>query len=132
MVRVAAVEDFRVEIAAGVDAVMVAHISVPALDPDPNRVSTTSPAVISNLLKQQLGFTGLVTTDALDMAALTRLYASDIGRAAVDAFKAGNDMLLIPPDLEASYNSMLKAVQSGEISQQQIDASVLKILKAKA
>src|SRR5438093_2490916 len=80
---------FRQAIAAGVDAVMVAHISVPALDPDPNRVSTTSPAVISNLLKQQLGFTGLVTTDALDMAALTRLYASDIGRAAVDAFKAG-------------------------------------------
>jgi beta-N-acetylhexosaminidase len=123
---------FRQAIAAGVDAVMVAHVSVPALETDPNRVSTTSPSVVNTLLKQQLGFKGLVITDALDMAALTRLYANDIGRAAVDALKAGNDMLLIPPDLNASYNAVLKAVQSGEIPQQQIDASVLKILKAKA
>ena len=66
------------------------------------------------------------------MAALTRLYAANIGRAAVDAFKAGNDVLLIPADLDASYRAMLEAVRSGEISQAQLDASVLKILKAKA
>jgi len=73
-----------------------------------------------------------VVTDALDMAGLTRLYASDIGRAAVDAFNAGNDLLIIPPDLDASYRAMVAAAKSGEISLAQIDASVLKILKAKA
>lgn len=123
---------FRKAIEAGVDSVMVAHVSVPSLEPDPKRVGTTSPAIINDLLKTQLGFKGLVVTDALDMAGLTRLYAANIGRAAVDAFKAGNDLLLIPADLDASYSAMLTAVRSGEIPQSQLDASVLKILKAKA
>jgi beta-N-acetylhexosaminidase len=123
---------FRQAIAAGVDSVMVAHVSVPALEPDPNRVASTSPAIVTDLLRNQLGFQGIVVTDALDMAGLTRLYAPDIGRAAVDAFKAGNDLLLIPADLDASYQAMLQAVRSGEISPARLDASVLKILKAKA
>ncbi|HTE89718.1 MAG TPA: glycoside hydrolase family 3 N-terminal domain-containing protein [Terriglobales bacterium] len=123
---------FRKAIEAGVDSVMVAHVSVPSLEPDPKRVATTSPAIVNDLLKTQLGFKGLVVTDALDMAGLTRLYAANIGRAAVDAFKAGNDLLLIPADLDASYQAMLAAVRSGEIPQSQLDASVLKILKAKA
>jgi beta-N-acetylhexosaminidase len=123
---------FKKAIEAGTDSVMVAHVSIPALEPDPNRVATTSPAIVTDLLKKQLGFKGIVVTDALDMGALTHLYASDIGRAAVDAFKAGNDLLIIPADLDASYQSMLKAVNSGEVSTQQIDASALKILKAKA
>src|SRR6266704_1943263 len=123
---------FRKAIEAGVDSVMVAHVSVPSLEPDPKRVGTTSPAIVNDLLKTQLGFKGLVVTDALDMAGLTRLYAANIGRAAVDAFKAGNDLLLIPADLDASYQAMLAAVRSGEIPQSQLDASVLKILKAKA
>lgn len=123
---------FRQAIAAGVDSVMVAHVTVPALDPDPNHVATTSPAVVSDLLEKQLGFKGVVVTDALDMAGLTHLFANDIGREAVEAFKAGNDLLIIPPDLRASYEAMLKAVRSGEIPQKRLDASVLKILKLKA
>jgi beta-N-acetylhexosaminidase len=123
---------FEAAIKAGVDAIMVAHVTVPGLEPDPNRVATTSPAIVTGLLKQQLGFKGLVITDALDMGALTRLYQNDIGRAAVEAFKAGNDMLLIPADLDASYQAMLKAVKSGEIPQSRVDESVLKILEAKA
>ncbi len=123
---------FRQAIAAGVDSVMVAHVTVPALDPDPNHVATTSPAIVGGLLKEQLGFRGIVVTDALDMAALTRLYAAQIGRAAVDAFKAGNDVLLLPADLDASYKAMLQAVRAGEISRERLDGSVLKILKAKA
>jgi beta-N-acetylhexosaminidase len=123
---------FQKAIEAGVDAVMVAHVSAPALEPDPNKVGTTSSAIVTDLLKKQLGFKGIVVTDAIDMAGVTRLYASNIGRAAVDAFKAGNDLLLIPADLDASYKSMLDAVRSGEIPQQRIDASVLKLLKAKA
>ncbi len=123
---------FRQAIAAGVDSVMVAHVTVPALDSDPNHVATISTAVVSDLLEKQMGFKGLIVTDALDMAGLTHLFANNIGRAAVEAFKAGNDLLLIPADLGASYEAMLKAVQSGEISQERLDHSVLKLLKIKA
>ena len=123
---------FREAIAAGVDSVMVAHVTVPALDSDPNHVATISPAIVSDLLEKQLGFKGIIVTDALDMAGLTHLFANNIGRAAVEAFKAGNDLLLIPADFPASYNAMLLALQSGEISRERLDRSVLKILKAKA
>jgi beta-N-acetylhexosaminidase len=123
---------FREAIAAGVDSVMVAHVTVPALDSDPNHVATISPAIVSDLLEKQLGFKGIIVTDALDMAGLTHLFASNIGRAAVEAFKAGNDLLLIPADFPASYNAMVQAVQSGEISRERLDHSVLKILRAKA
>ena len=75
MTRLKSVElpPFQRAIEAGVDSVMVAHVSVPALDSDPNRVATTSPAIVTGLLKNQLGFQGIVVTDALDMAGLTRL-----------------------------------------------------------
>ena len=123
---------FRQAIAAGVDSVMVAHVTVPALDPDPNHVATISPTIVSDLLEKQLGFKGIIVTDALDMAGLTHLFANNVGRAAVEAFKAGSDLLLIPADFPASYNAMIQAVQSGEISRERLDRSVLKILKAKA
>ncbi|HVN19482.1 MAG TPA: glycoside hydrolase family 3 N-terminal domain-containing protein [Dongiaceae bacterium] len=123
---------FKQAIGAGVDSVMVAHVTVPALDPDPNHVATISTKVVADLLEKQLGFKGIVVTDALDMAGLTHLFANDIGRAAVEAFKAGNDLLIIPADLPASYESMIKAVRAGEISRERLDLSVLKILKTKA
>lgn len=123
---------FRAAIQARVDSVMVAHLTVPALEPDPNKVATTSSQVIDGVLKKQLGFNGLVVTDALEMAGLTRLYAQTPGREAVDAFKAGNDVLLIPANLDTCYRAVLQAVQSGEISQGRLNESVLKILKAKA
>jgi beta-N-acetylhexosaminidase len=123
---------FRQAISAGVDSVMVAHVTVPALDPDPNHVATISPSVVTDLLEKQMGFKGLIVTDALDMAGLTHLFANNIGRAAVEAFKAGNDLLLIPADLGASYEAMVKAVRSGEISRERLDHSVLKLLKIKA
>ncbi len=132
--RLEAVElpPFKRAIEAGVDAVMVAHVTVPALDSAPNRVATTSSAMVDGLLKEEMGFKGLVVTDALDMAGLTRIYAKDIGRAAVESFKAGNDMLIIPANLDASYRSMLEAVHSGEISRPRLDQSVRKILEMKA
>ena len=121
---------FRAAIGGGVDSVMVAHVTVPALDPDPNRVASVSRAVIDGVLKQQLGFQGLVITDAMDMNAVTRLFPG--GRATVEAVKAGNDVVLIPADLNAAFNGLINAVRSGEIAEAQIDASVLKILRAKA
>lgn len=123
---------FRRAIEAGVDAIMTAHVRVPTLDPDPDRVATTSPKVVTDLLKHQLGFKGLVVADAMDMAGVSRLYRANPGRAAVDAFKAGNDVLTMPANLDASYQAMLRAVRSGEISESRLDESVLKILTAKA
>ena len=132
--RLEAVElpPFKRAIEAGVDAVMVAHVTAPALDPQPDRVATTSRAVVDGLLKEEMKFKGLVITDALDMAGLTRLYAKDVGRAAVESFEAGNDLLIIPADLEKSCRDVLEAVRSGEISQQRLDESVRKILELKA
>jgi len=123
---------FRKAIESGVDSIMIAHVTVPALDPNPNAVASVSPTIVSDLLKQQLHFQGLVITDALDMGALTRLYSNNVGREAVDAFKAGNDMLLIPPDLDAAVRAVVAAVRSGEIPESRLDDSVLKILKSKA
>ena len=123
---------FRQAIDGGIDAIMVAHISVPFLDPDPRRIATTSPKVIKEVLRQKMGFQGIVITDALDMGALTRLYTKDPGRSCVDAFKAGNDVLLIPLDIGACFRSMLAAVHSGEIPMADLDASALKMLRAKA
>jgi beta-N-acetylhexosaminidase len=123
---------FQRAIEAGVDSVMVAHVTIPTLEPDANRVATTSNAIVTGLLKNQMKFKGIVVTDALDMAGLTRMYANDVGRASVEAFKAGNDVLLIPVDLDASFRSMVQAVKSGEIPQARLDESVRKILELKA
>ena len=128
---------FQDAINAGVDAVMVAHLTVKALEPDAGRVATTSPTVVTDLLKKKMGFQGLVVTDALDMNGLMRLYSgtpgvNPSGAAAVAALKAGNDMILIPGDIDGTYNGMLNAAKSGEIPMAQIDESVLKVLRAKA
>jgi beta-N-acetylhexosaminidase len=131
-----ALPPFRAAIKSGVDAIMVAHLLAPALDPASDRVASVSPAIVTGLLKQQMGFTGLVVTDGMDMNGLTKLFPEGgpaaAGRAAVTAVKAGNDMLLIPSNLDGAYNGLLQAVRSGEIPESRIDESVLKILRAKA
>ena len=121
---------FRAAIEGGVDAVMVAHVTVPALEPDPDRVASVSHAIVTDTLKRALGFKGLVVTDAMEMNAVAQLFPP--ARAAVEAVQAGNDMVLIPADLNAAYNGLLSAVRSGEIPEAQINASVLRILRAKA
>jgi beta-N-acetylhexosaminidase len=127
---------FRSAIKAGVDSVMVGHLLVPALEPDPNRPASVSAKVITGLLKEQIGFQGLVVTDALDMAGLTKVFPGsehDIsGEAAVAAVQAGNDMVIIPGDLDGAAVGLLNAVKHGEISEMRIDESVLKILRVKA
>lgn len=128
---------FRAAIAAGVDSIMVAHVTAPALDADSKRVASISPRIIQEVLQGQMGFRGLVVTDAMDMGALTSLFAklppaSAAARAAVEAVKAGEDMIVAPADLENSYRGVVQAVRSGEIAESRIDDSVLKILRAKA
>ena len=128
---------FQKAIDAGVDSVMIAHVTVPTLDPDQTHVASTSPKIVTDLLKNKMKFKGLVVTDAIDMNGLMRLYSQNpgvnpSGAAAAAAVKAGNDMILIPHDLAGAIDGIVKAVRSGEIPESQIDASVLKILQTKA
>jgi len=121
---------FRAAIAAGVGSIMTAHLNVPALEPDPNTPATLSSNILNNLLRKQLGFQGLVVTDAMDMGGITVRFAP--GDAAVRAFLAGADALLMPPVPDAVYDALLSAAQAGQISPERLDASVLRILQAKA
>jgi beta-N-acetylhexosaminidase len=136
--RLKAVElpPFQAGINAGTDAVMIAHVAFPALEPDPTKIATTSRKVVTGLLREQMGFKGVIVSDALEMHGLTKLYpgegAEAAAGAAVDTVKAGQDFLELPSDLEGTFNGVLKAVKSGEISRAQIDASVRRILIAKA
>ena len=121
---------FRAAIAAGVASIMTGHLNVPALEPDPNTPATLSSKILTELLRRQLGFQGLVVTDAMDMGGITVRYAP--GDAAVRAFLAGADALLMPPVPDAAFESLQAAAKSGKISQERLDASVRRILEAKA
>jgi beta-N-acetylhexosaminidase len=127
---------FRAAIAAHVDSVMMAHITVPAIEPDPKRPASISYNTVTGLLKEKLGFKGLVVTDALDMGALMSVFsgtpAEISGQEAVEAVQAGNDMVIIPADLQGAYDGLVHAVRSGVLTEKRIDASVLKILRLKA
>ncbi|MBE3557595.1 MAG: glycoside hydrolase family 3 protein, partial [Firmicutes bacterium] len=118
---------FRAAIASGVDAVMAAHILVPTLDPSGMPASLSKP-ILTDLLRNQLGFRGVIVTDALDMQGAQVLPADRIPIAAIEA---GADLLLMPPDVDVAYQSILRAVQQGEISQDRIDQSVERILTLK-
>lgn len=119
---------FRRAIDAGVESIMTAHIVVPALDPsgDP---ATLSPTILTGVLRGELGFRGVVVTDALNMAAVRRKYGDD--RVPVLALKAGADQLLMPPDLRLARGAVLRAVATGELTERRVDESVRRILALK-
>jgi len=121
---------FRAAIAAGVGSVMTGHLNVPALEPDPNTPATLSENILTGVLRKDLGFEGLVVTDAMDMGGITARFAP--GEAAVRAVLAGADCLLMPPLPDAAFAALRHAVKSGRISRERLDASVLRILEAKA
>ena len=127
---------FQKAIDAGVDSILIAHVAVPALEPDPNKVATISRRVVTDVLRDQLKFRGVVITDALDMRGMTSIYPQDsksaTAHAAVDAVKAGNDVILWPTDLDGAFNGIVEAVKRGEIPQSQIDRSARNILEMKA
>ncbi|MEU9431780.1 glycoside hydrolase family 3 protein [Streptomyces sp. NPDC048252] len=120
---------FRAAIAAGVDSLMTAHILVPALDASGDPATLSRP-IVTGILREKLGYDGVVVTDALDMAGVRTKYGDD--RVPVLALKAGVDQLLNPPDLDVAWNAVLKAVQDGELAERRLDASVLRILRLKA
>jgi beta-N-acetylhexosaminidase len=119
---------FKAAIEAGVDSIMTAHIAVPALSP-PDLPATLSPAILTDLLRKELGFRGLVITDALQMAGIANGF--NTGDACVRALEAGADTLLMPVDPDAAIKAVVAAVQSGKLTRQRIQESVVKILAAK-
>ncbi len=121
---------FRAAIAAGAGSVMTGHLSIPALEPDSNTPATLSHNILTGLLRDELGFEGLVVTDAMDMGGITVRFAP--GEAAVRAVVAGADALLMPPVPDAAFEALQAAVKSGRISKERLDASVRRILQAKA
>ncbi|NNF37396.1 MAG: hypothetical protein HKN71_01915 [Gemmatimonadetes bacterium] len=120
---------FKAAVEAGVGAVMTAHIAVPSLNGGTELPSTLSSSVLTDLLIDELGFEGLVFTDAMDMAAIDRRFPR--GEATVLAVEAGADMVLMPPDVGQAVDALVAAVRAGRITEARIDASVSKILAAK-
>ncbi len=119
---------FKAGIDAGAEFVMVSHLSVPNITGD-NTPSSVSEKIITEVLRGQLGFDGIVITDAMNMAAITDYYTAD--EAAIKAIQAGADMILMPEDFEAAYNGVLDAVKSGTISEERINESLRRIYRVK-
>lgn len=119
---------FRSGIEAGVEFIMASHISAPNT-PAGDTPASLSSYMLTDLLREQMGYQGLVITDAMNMGAISQQYSS--AQAAVQAFQAGADMILMPENFTEAYNGILQAVQSGQITQERLDTSVLRILETK-
>lgn len=120
---------FQEAIDAGMGAIMTAHISVPSLNGGVREPSTLSPLVLTNVLRDQMGFEGLIFTDAMDMSAISRRY--DSGEAAVRAVEAGADVILMPASVEGAIKGIVEAVRLGRIRESRLDESVLRLLETK-
>ena len=110
------------------DMIMVAHLTLPNITPD-GLPASLSHELITEKLRGELGYQGLIITDALAMGAIEKAYSSS--EAAVLAFNAGSDILLMPYDYREAFEGVLSAVQSGEISEERLNESVLRILELK-
>ncbi|MBW8797354.1 MAG: glycoside hydrolase family 3 C-terminal domain-containing protein [Streptomyces sp.] len=120
---------FRAAIEAGIDSVMTAHIQFPALDGSGDPATLSHP-VLTGILRDELGYDGVVVTDSLGMEGVRTKYGDD--RVPVLALKAGVDQLLNPPTLDIAWNAVLKAVQDGELTESRLDESILRILRLKS
>lgn len=120
---------FKRAIAAEINGIMVAHLNIPALDADPNHPASLSENIIHKMLRMDYDYHGLVFTDAMNMRAVASIYPS--GRAELEAFKAGCDVLLMPVNVPAVMDTFKSAFQRGEISENMIDEKVVRILQAK-
>jgi len=121
---------FKAAVDAGVRAVMTAHLFVPALDPTPGLPATFSAPILTGVLREKLGFRGLIVTDALEMAGVTNAYSTE--EASLRAVLAGVDQLLLPPDPAKVIAYLAAAVRDGRIPLRRVDESARRILEAKA
>ncbi|MGW6285474.1 glycoside hydrolase family 3 protein [Streptomyces sp. NPDC055107] len=120
---------FRAAIRARIDSIMTAHIVVPALDPSEDPATLSRP-ILTGILREELGYDGVVVTDSLGMEGVRTKYGDD--RVPVLALLAGVDQLLNPPSLSVAWNAVLEAVRGGEISEARVDESILRILRLKS
>lgn len=120
---------FKENIKAGVMSIMVGHLAVPAIEGDSGIPASLSKKVISDLLKKELGFNGLVVTDALNMHGITNYYST--AQATIEAIKAGHDCILFPDDPVESIDAIVNAVKSGVLDESRLNYSVRKILMTK-
>ncbi len=120
---------FKAVFDAGIGSVMIAHLSIPAIDTTAHLPTSLSQKNVTGLLREQLGYTGISFTDALEMKGVSKYYPQ--GKAAVQSLKAGNDMLCLPGDVEACINDICKAVHHHELKWAAIEASVKKVLLVK-
>lgn len=120
---------FRAALQAGVESVMTGHLSFPALEANAEVPATLSPAITTGLLRDELGFEGLVVTDALDMQGVTKNFG--VGETAVRVLEAGADMLLMSEDPYVARKAILDAVEDGRLTEARIDQSVRRILEQK-
>lgn len=119
---------FQAGIDAGVDFVMVSHATLTEAD-DSNLPACLSKTVVDDYLREELGYEGIVITDALNMGAITEYYATD--EACIKALQAGVDILLMPDDFETAYEAVLAAVEAGDISEERIEESLRRIYRVK-
>lgn len=115
-------------ISAGADFVMVSHLSLPNVTGD-NTPSSLSGKMVTEILRQQLGFQGIIITDAMNVAAITEYYTAD--EAAVKALQAGVDMIFMPEDYGTAYTGVLEALQNGSLTEEQINESLRRIFRVK-
>jgi beta-N-acetylhexosaminidase len=122
---------FQADIDHGIDVIMTAHITVPALDPTPGLPATLSKPIMTGILRNEMHYNGVIVTDALGMGGVSGVFGDD--KVPVMALNAGVDMLLKSPDgeLDLQYNSVLNAVRNGDIPMWRIDQSVARILTLK-
>jgi len=120
---------FQEAIDAGIGAIMTAHISVPSLNGGVREPSTLSPEVLTTVLRDEMGFDGIIFTDAMDMSAISRQHTS--GEAAVRAIEAGADVILMPASVKGAVEGIVDAVRSGRLSERRVDESVMRILEMK-
>ncbi|MCR4396186.1 MAG: glycoside hydrolase family 3 protein [Candidatus Saccharicenans sp.] len=120
---------FQAAIEAGVESIMTAHLYLPALEPEEGLPATLSPRILSGLLRQQMGFKGLVVTDALEMRGITGYFGDE--EAALRALKAGVDLLLLPPDPVRVIERLTLAVRTGELPLSRVEESLRRVLLAK-
>jgi beta-N-acetylhexosaminidase len=122
------VPPFKAAIKAGIDSIMSAHIQFPSLDPS-GEPATLSKPIITGKLRGELGYQGVIVTDSLGMKGVREMHSD--AEIPVLALKAGIDQLLMPVDLNLAVNSVIDAVKKGDLTEQRIDESVLRILKLK-
>jgi beta-N-acetylhexosaminidase len=120
---------FKKLIAAGISTIMIGHIEIPAFEDQKNVPASVSRNIVTNLLREELGFTGLIITDGLDMAGITKYYSN--GQAELQALLAGNDILLGPIDVPAAVAAIKQALADKLITEQEIDAHVERIINIK-